>query len=59
MPEVLHCHRTACQMELKPGRHIYYRIWNEPSTNTPNVYCVKCGRKITEYNPTLKYEVKL
>jgi hypothetical protein len=41
------CHRTRCENELT--RHCML-IWNEPSTNIPNVYCIKCGRKIIEGN---------
>jgi hypothetical protein len=49
----MNCSRTACQIELTRG---HYRIWNDPSTNEPRLYCNKCGMKITHYNPSLKYE---
>lgn len=60
------CNRKACKAELT-SKHGYYKIYNDPSTNAPNTYCVSCGRKIIEYNKAcvlqdhdhieLKYEV--
>jgi len=53
------CSRTACQVEMD-GPHV--AIWNQPSTNQPRLYCVRCGRKIIEANRSdeikLKYEYR-
>lgn len=52
------CNRTRCPHELT---RYCMLIWNEPSTGIPRVYCVGCGRKITQKhdwdNSTLLYEV--
>ena len=48
------CNRTACPHEL----HRYCMvIWNEPSTNVPRVYCMRCGWAIIHQNK--KDELKL
>lgn len=47
------CSRKACQKELSA---LHLAIWNDPSTNEPCLYCVRCGNKILDYNPTLLYE---
>jgi hypothetical protein len=59
--DALHCHRKACRAVLDG---VYYQIWNDPSVTTPNVYCVRCGRKIIEFNIRddelrLRYEVQV
>lgn len=53
------CDRKACDRTFVRG---YYKIWNEPSTNEPRLYCASCGRKIIEYNQhygeiKLRYEI--
>lgn len=52
----MNCARIACGRSL---RDHHYRIWNEPSTNQPRLYCVSCGRKIIEYNKTQDVEHRL
>lgn len=49
----MECDRTACKRELTRG---YYKIWNNPSSTEPKVYCNHCGFKIVHFNPSLKYE---
>jgi len=49
----LTCNRTACGNFLK--RH--YKIWNQPSTGDPRYYCIPCGRRISQENPTLQVEI--
>jgi hypothetical protein len=48
-PERFRCSRTACQVELPPGQP-HYLIYNQPSTGIPRPYCVRCGRRIMDYN---------
>lgn len=40
-------------MQLTRG---FYKIYNDPSTGKPQVYCPRCGRRIVEANPGLRYE---
>ena len=52
------CNRSACSNSVDKN---HYRIWNDPRVNLPNLYCIKCGRKIIEANQNdsikLKYEI--
>lgn len=58
------CSRSACQEALSL-RYGFYRIWNNPGSEPEyRDYCVRCGRKIIEYNKSdapggiiLKYEI--
>lgn len=56
----IYCSRSACGVSLKDEAH--YAIWNEPSTEQPRLYCIRCGKKIIEFNQQdtikLKYEVR-
>lgn len=50
------CARTSCQLPLDRG---YYKIYNQPESEKPNVYCPRCGRKIVELNPGIRREISL
>lgn len=43
------CNRKACKAELT-SKYGYYKIYNDPSTNEYNTYCVPCGREIIQFN---------
>ncbi len=51
----MNCAISRCQ---KPLGDDYIRIWNEPSTGRPRVYCRGCGMRIVRgnENDTLKLQ---
>jgi hypothetical protein len=55
-----YCSRSACGVPLENEGH--YAIWNEPSTEQPRLYCLRCGKKIIQFNEQdtlkLKYEIR-
>ncbi len=49
----MNCERTACKVPLTHG---HYNIKNN-NTDAGRNYCIKCGRKIVEYNPGIEHKV--
>ncbi len=47
------CARSGCKLTLQKE---CYRIWNNPISFPPyRQYCLLCGRRIVESNPTIPY----
>lgn len=57
----MNCARSACKAEL-PKDGPYFAIFNQPSTDTPRLYCSTCGQRIISANKqydTLKLEFQV